>query len=124
MIGTNKQEVRAFVERSIVNYTKSPGYAVIGVIPKEQQDFINGKLYDLYMDAKRSSSQSTLQLLKEVLDEYPGFCDYFSEHQYKQQKAPDLPWCEYVGNPAARRFWGLDSDDDRPSWLRGMERSC
>lgn len=109
MIGTNKQEVRAFVERSVANYKNSTGYAVIGSMPSAQQEFINGKLYDLYMDAERSSSQSTLQLLKEVLDEYPGFCDYFSEHQDKpQQKAPDLPWCEYVGNPAARRFWGLD----------------
>lgn len=117
MIGTNKQEVKAFVERSIVNYKKSTGYAVIGAMPEAQQDFINGKLYDLYMDAERSSSQSTLQLLKDVLDEYPGFHNYFAEHQNKShQKAPDLPWCEYVGNPAARRFWGLDNDDDdRPS---------
>ncbi len=109
MIGTNKQELRAFVERSIVNYKKSTGYAVIGAIPEAQQDFINGKLYDLYSDAERSSSQSTLKLLKEVLDEYPGFHNYFTEHQNdSRQKSPDLPWCEYVGNPAARRFWGLD----------------
>lgn len=109
MIGTKKQEVKAFVERSIANYKKSPGYSVIGAIPEAQQDFINGKLYDLYTDAERSSSQSTLQLLKEVLEEYPGFTDYLTEHQDKpKQKAPDLPWCEYVGNPAARRFWGLD----------------
>lgn len=109
MIGTNKQEVRRFVERSIVNYKESMGYAVISSVPEAQQDFINGKLYDLYMDAKRSSSQSTLQLLKEVLDEYPGFHNYFTEHQDKpHQKAPDLPWCDYVINPTVRRFWGLD----------------
>ena len=114
MIGTNKQEVKAFVERSIVNYKKSIGYAVIDAIPELQQDFINGKLYDLYVNAERSSSQSTLQLLKEVLDEYPGFHNYFTEHQDKPwHKAPDLPWCECVSSPAARRFWGLDPISSR-----------
>ena len=109
MIGTNKQEIREFVERSVTNYKNSTGYAVIGAIPSVQQEFINGKLYDLYKDAERSSSQSTLSMLKEVMAEYPGFSIYFSERESKpQERTPDLPWCDYVGNPAARRFWGLD----------------
>lgn len=110
MIGTNKQEVRAFVERSVAGYKNSTGYAVIGAMQCAQQDFINGKLYDLYKDAERSSSQSALTMLKEVMSEYPGFSSYFSERQSKpNEKTPDLPWCDYVGNPAVRRFWGLDS---------------
>ena len=49
-------------------------------------------------------------MLKEVMAEYPGFSSYFNERQSKpQEKTPDLPWCDYVGNPDARRFWGLDS---------------
>lgn len=105
MICTNKQEVKAFVERSIVNYKKSIGYALISAKPEAQQDFINGKLYDLYMNAERSSSQSTLQLLKDVLDEYPGFYNYFAEHQNKaNQKAPNLSWCEDRCDPHTRRL--------------------
>ena len=108
MIGTNKQEIREFVERSVVNYKNSTGYAVIGAIPTAQQEFINGKLYDLYKEAERSSSQSKLTLLKEVMAEYPGFSGYFSERESKpQERTPDLPWCDYVGNPASRRFWGM-----------------
>lgn len=109
MIGTNKEEVKEFVERFLINYRESIGYKVIGINPEDQQDFINGKLYNLYIDAKRSSSESTLNLLKEVLDEYPGFNNYFAEHyDGSDQKAPDLSWCDYVGRPAARKFWGLD----------------
>lgn len=110
MISTNKQEVRAFVERSIAGYKNSIGYAVIEGMPSDQQEFINGKLYDLYKDAERSSSQSALIILKEVMSEYPGFSSYFSKRQSKpQEETPDLPWCDYVGNPATRRLWGLDS---------------
>lgn len=110
MNSTNKQEVKAFVERSVANYKNSTGYSVIGAIPDAKHEFINGRLYDLYKDAERSSSQSTLTLLKEVMDEYPGFSSYFSKRESKpQDKTPDLPWCDSVANPAARRFWGLDS---------------
>ena len=128
MIGTTKKEVREFVERSVASYKNSTGYAVIGCIPEAQQEFINGKLYELYKDAERSSSSDTLSLLKEVMEEYSGFSSYFSQRQSKPQaRTPDLPWCDYVGNPAARRFWGLDNDSrprPRPSWLDGMPRSC
>lgn len=126
MIGTTKKEVREFVERSVASYKNSTGYAVIGCIPEAQQEFINGKLYELYKDAERSSSSDTLSLLKEVMEEYSGFSSYFSQRQSKPQvRTPDLPWCDYVGNPSARRFWGLDNDSrPRPSWLDGMPRSC
>ena len=126
MIGTTKKEVREFVEQSVASYKNSTGYAVIGCIPEAQQEFINGKLYELYKDAERSSSSDTLSLLKEVMEEYSGFSSYFSQRQSKPQaRTPDLPWSDYVGNPAARRCWGLDNDSrPRPSWLSGMPRSC
>lgn len=111
MNSTNKQEVKDFVHESVANYKNSTGYSVIKSIPDAQHEFINGKLYDLYKDAEKSSSESTLTLLKEVMDEYPGFSSYFSKRQSTPQaRTPDLPWCDYVGNPAARRFWGLSSN--------------
>lgn len=117
MIGTNKQEVRAFVERSIVNYKKSTDYAVIGAIPEAQQDFINGKLYDLYTDAERSSSQSTLQLLEEVLDEYPGFSSYFYNMSYvrnAQNTYTSNDECDYVKHP----------ENDKFDWRYRMLNDC
>lgn len=117
MIGTNKQEVKAFIERSVANYKNSTGYAVIGGVPEIQQDFINGKLYDLYMEAERSSSQSALQLLKEVLDEYPGFSAYFYNMQYvrnEQNTYTSNDECDYVNHP----------ENDRFNWRYKMLQNC
>ncbi len=115
-IGTSKGEVKAFVEQVIKARQDSIGYSIMSSAESKagrtsfQQEFINGRLYDLYEEAQRSSTMATMKMLMEVLDEYPGFPEYFEMRKKEPNKrTPDLPWCEYVGNPAARRFWGLSS---------------
>lgn len=108
MFGTSKEEIKKFVEDVVANYKNSNGYAVIRSLPEAQQEFINGKLYDLYLDAQKGGEAETLEWLKQILDEYPGFSTYFANRQEDpQQRTPDLPWCSHVMNPAARKFWGL-----------------
>lgn len=110
-IGTSKDEVRKFVARVAETRQNSTGCSIMTEVEGAsfQQDFVNSGLYNLYQEAQRSSTMATMKILMEVLEEYPGFTEYFNEHQCTpSESAPDLPWCDYVGNPAARRFWGLD----------------
>lgn len=109
-IGTSKDEVRKFVEQVARTRQNSTGCSIMNAVDTSfQQDHVNSGLYDLYQKAQRSSTMATMKMLMEVLEEYPGFTEYFNERQRTPSKStPDLPWCEYVGNPAARKFWGLD----------------
>ena len=112
MLGTSKEEIKEFVEDVVANYKNSNGYAVICSLPEMQQDFINGKLYELYKEAQKGGEPETLEWLKQILEEYPGFSTYFAERQKDPQKGtPDLPWCSHVMDPVARKFWGLKTSD-------------
>ncbi len=108
MIAANKQDVKRFVEGVLSCYKSSSAYAIVSGLESAKNDFINAKLYELYKDNERSSSMHTQQLLKEVLDEYDGFSNYFikREEEARKQNA-NLQKHMYAGASETRKFWGM-----------------